>query len=322
MLQDAGSWLVTGTIRGRVRLRPVLIPTPGYRPPDDEPSALRKLMSEPLKNLRCEGLAKLVPKLCADWSRSEWDEVAQILASIDDLPPATFDMIAALVEVPEAACAALFRCGGDFDTFRRIWRGLEKLPFLWSAVPLEAWRSSARKLKEWVQTMCDAAGVGPADVERQLLAPLLKHFTPLCRVVEKVFGTVGLSVSMPASTCLSMTAGEFVDQLKSAMHALNARHDGEWWPSAPSLLELKFESEMSVVDQLIDNALGELGKTYRRWVLRAPVQLGLAAGFNVQLSASSLLSARTIRTFDPVWFEDAHALGFELAAGMQLRGSK
>jgi hypothetical protein len=165
----------------------------------------------------------------------------------------------------------------------------------------------------------------PADVEAQLrwfVAPLLKHFTPLCKVLENVFGWVGLAVSKPAPSCLSMTIPEFAGQLKPAIQALNARHDGEWWPSAPSLLELRFESDMSVVDSLIDNVLGELGKTYRRWVLRAPVQLGLAAGSNVRLSPSSLLAARTIRTFDSVWFEDAHALGFELAAGLQLRGSK
>lgn len=319
-LQDAGSWLVTGTIRGRVRLRPTLIPTPGYRSPDDQPSMLRRWMAEPLKNLRQEGLAKLVPELRADWSRREWDEIAQILASIDTLPPATFDILGALSEVPEAACAALFRCGGDFESFRRIWRGLEKLPFLWSAVPLEAWMSSAQLIQSWVRSIC-----APADVESQirwLVAPLLDHLTPLCKVLEDVFGRVGIAVSKPASCCLSMTVPEFAGRLKPAIHALNARHDGEWWPSAPSLLELRFDSDMSVVDSLINNVLGELGKTYRRWVLRAPVQLGLAAGSNVRLSRSSLLAARTIRTFDPVWFEDAHALGFEFAAGLQLRGSK
>lgn len=321
-LQDAGSWLVTGTIRGRVRLRPVLIPTPGYRSPHDESSALRKWMAEPMKNLRSEGLAKLVPELCADWSRLEWDEIAQLLASIDDLPPATFDIIAALAEVPEASCAALFRCGGDLESFRRIWRGLEKLPFLWADVPLEAWMSSARHVKAWVQAMCEPTGIEPGSLERQLVAPLLQSFTPLCKVVEEVFGWSGLPVSKPAPSCLSTTAQEFVEQLKPAIHALNARHYNERWPSDSNLLELRFESDVSIVEPLINSALGELGKTYRRWTLRAPVQLGLAAGLNIRLSPSSLLAVRTIRTFDPVWFEDVHALAFKLAARMQLRGSK
>jgi hypothetical protein len=121
---------------------------------------------------------------------------------------------------------------------------------------------------------------------------------------------------------LSITVQEFVERLKPAIHALNTRHYNEWWPSDSNLLELRFESDVSVLDQLINSALGELGKTYRRWVLRAPMQLGLAAGSNIRLSPSSLLAARTIRTFDPVWFEDAHALAFQLAARMQLRGSK
>jgi hypothetical protein len=321
-LRDAASWLVTGTIRGRVRLRPVLFPTPGYRSPQDEPSALRTLMAEPMKNLRREGLAKLVPELCADWSRREWNEIAQLLMSIDDLPPATFDIIPALAEVPEATCAALFRCGGDLESFRRIWRGFEKLPFLWGSVPVEAWTSSARHLKAWVQAMCESTGLEPGSLERQLLAPLLQHFTPLCKVVEEAFGWSGLPVSKPASSCLSITVAEFVERLRPAIHALNARHYNEWWPSDSNLLELRFESDVSAVEPLISNALGELGRTYRRWVLRAPMQLGLAAGFNIRLSPSTLLAARTIRTFDPVWFEDAHALAFQLAARMQLRGSK
>lgn len=318
-LQEAGSWLVTGTIRGRVRLRPVLIPTPGYRSPEDESSALRMWMAEPMKNLRREGLANLVSELCADWTRVEWDEIAQLLASLDDLPPATFDIIAEIAEVPEAACAALFRCGGNLESFRRIWRGLEKLPFLWAAVPRDAWTRTAQNLKAWVQAMRELACADPGNLERQLLAPLVQYSTPLCKVVEEVFGWNGLPVSKAASSCLSIEADDFVAQLKSAIHALNARHYDEWWPSDSNLLQLGFESDLSAVDPLIENALGELGRTYRRWVLRAPMQLGFAAGFNIQLSPTSLLAARTIRTFDPVWFEDAHALAFRLAATLQLR---
>jgi hypothetical protein len=170
--------------------------------------------------------------------------------------------------------------------------------------------------------MCEPTGLEPGSLERQLLAPLLQHFTPLCKVVEEVFGWSGLPVSKPASSCLSITIPQFIEQLRPAINALNARHYNEWWPSDSNLLELRFESDVSGVEPLISNALGELGKTYRRWVLRAPMQLGLAAGFNIRLSPSTLLAARTIRTFDPVWFEDAHALAFQLAARLQLRGSK
>lgn len=322
MLHDAASWLVTGTIRGRVRLRPVLFPNPGYRSSLDDASELRKWMAEPIKTTRREGLARLVPELCVDWTRREWEEIELLLASIDDLPPATFDIIPALAAVPEAACAALLRCGGDLDSFCRIWRVFEKLPFLWGAVPVDAWASCVPHLKAWVKELCHRTGLEPDSLERQLLAPLLEHPVHLCKVVEEVLGWSGISVSNPAPACPSILTQDFVKQLRSAIDGLNARHYDDWWPSDSNLLELKFESDMSAVEPLISSALGELGMTYRRWVLRAPIQLGLAAGFNVRLSPSTLLAARAIRTFDPVWFEDAHAVSFHFAASLKLRGVK
>jgi hypothetical protein len=322
VLDEAGSWLIAGTIRGRVRLRPLLLPSPGHRA-TEEGSALRRWMAEPLSTVRQKGLRQLVIELGSDWNRSEWDELIPILDSMDSLPPTTFDVLDAMAEVPDAACAALFRCGGTLDSFRRTWRGLEKLPFIWAAVPLSVWVSTAKKLQAWAQ-----ANAEPQAVEtwlRPFVTPLMPagdQFSPLLEVLHGVFHAAGVAVTPPAQPLLSAPASMLREHLRERAIAMMQRHSEDWWPSNPSHLELHFEPELRPTNGVIEQALAGLGADPHQLAFRIPVALGFAAGSNARLRPSSLLACRTIRTFDEVWFDEAHAVGLALAAGPQLVRSK
>ena len=93
---------------------------------------------------------------------------------------------------------------------------------------------------------------------------------------------------------------------------LRRRHEDEWWPT-----DLTITDEAG--KELEGHAwLAEGMPAYCRPVISAPLQAGLAAGSNRTIGKPSLLALRRVRTFDPVWFEFAHALGFTFAAAQRL----
>ena len=104
--------------------------------------------------------------------------------------------------------------------------------------------------------------------------------------------------------------------LEPVKQELLRRHEGEWWPTDVEVLDAA-ERPIEFPSGIADGVAG-----YVRPVILVPLQAGIAAGSNLGVSSNSLLSLRRVRTFDPPWFEFAHAMGFTYAAARHLpRGS-
>lgn len=318
-LATARNWLVTGSIRQRVRLRPLLICSRSCNPTDAAGTELNRLMSESHVQTRRDGLVKLLEQMSSQWSRREWDQLARFLDTLGALPATTFDVVETLSHMPAVAAAALFRCGGNEAAVHKIWKGMEQLPFLWALVPVSAWIAAARALSVWATESCGGDVTQARTIARlftDVLTPCAARLSCLLGVVQDLFSRVTDLVPVPAAPYLSRTVASVLPgMLIERARELLRRHEDERWPTGIDVLQAAIGDEL---DGRAARLFSELGTGQHQSVLKIPFLVGLAAGSDRELPGSCLLSIRRIRTFDPAWFDLAHAIGFALAAGPRL----
>lgn len=312
-LAEHPTWLLIGRIGERVRLRPVLV---GGGATTVGLGRLEEALVDSNKVRRRETLRAILGEIATEWERPEWETVSSFLSTLGTMPATTFDVVDIASELPVVAASALFRCAGSDAGLQRIWRGFDELPFLWENVPLDAWLTAARALARYVR-LCSAQ----FDVQEQvltdaLLAPHLKHGPTLSKFFETIHAVLYRCVAHcppppndQIAVCRHPHAMPILESiLNEQVQEMLRRHEGDWWPT-----------KLAIVDEKGRDIPGNAGISKRfashcHEVIDVPLKAGIAAGSNLRLSPSSLLSLRRVRTFDPTWFEFAHAVGFTLAA--------
>ncbi|MBK7075900.1 MAG: hypothetical protein IPH44_26765 [Myxococcales bacterium] len=311
------AWILFGTIGDKVRLRPLVVAGDKDRSPE---SALEGLLFDVDKERRREGLRALLGEIAPAWNRPEWESVSHFLNTLGSLPATTFDLVDALSEVPAVAAGALIRCCSDAAALERVWRGLDELPFLWETLPLEAWVATAEALQTHARHLSEQSGMPVAQLVPLVLRAVLNDGPGISKFFDAVHCVLYQCLQHcppPATDYISVFRQPASEPMLNAILAsqvqeLRRRHEEEWWPT-----------DLTITDEagtdLEGHAwLAEGMPAYCRPVISAPLQAGLAAGSNRTIGKPSLLALRRVRTFDPVWFEFAHALGFTFAAAQRL----
>jgi hypothetical protein len=316
-LAEHRAWILLGKIGEKVRLRPQVVDGDASRSAE---GTLEPLLFEADKTRRREGLRGLLSDIASAWDRPEWESVTLFLNTLGTLPATTFDLVDALTQVPDVAASALIRCCGDGAALERVWRGLDELPFLWETVPLAAWVAAAEALEQYARVLSEQSGMDRQQLVPLLLRPVLTRGPALSEffhAIQCVFHQRVEHCPSPAADYISVfrqpaSEPELNLLLASQVQELRRRHEGEWWPMGIRVVD---EDGADVEEHV---GLSERMPAYCRPVISAPLQAGIAAGSDRQIGAASLLSLRRVRTFDPLWFEFAHALGFTFAAARRL----
>ncbi|MCA9678705.1 MAG: STY4851/ECs_5259 family protein [Myxococcales bacterium] len=320
-LVDFPAWILLGKIRDRVRLRPLVVSAESTRASEN---VVETLILDTDKVRRRNGLRTVLGEIASAWDRPEWDTTTMFLNTLGSFPATMFDLVDCLSQVPAAAASALIRCCGDEAALGRVWRGLDELPFLWEAVPLDAWVVAATAFGSYASTLGAQISMPTEQMTRAMLRPLIESGPTLSHFFEAihcVFARLVPGCPQPTSDALSMfqSSGSLpmLDLLlEPVKQELLRRHEGEWWPTDVEVLDAA-ERPIEFPSGIADGVAG-----YVRPVILVPLQAGIAAGSNLGVSSNSLLSLRRVRTFDPPWFEFAHAMGFTYAAARHLpRGS-
>jgi hypothetical protein len=316
-LADERAWVLFGKIGEKVRLRPLVVEGDNERPPAN---MLEGLLFDNDKTRRRQGLHDLLGEIAPAWERPEWESISHFLNTLGSLPATTFDVVDALSEVPTVAAGALIRCCGDTAALERVWRGLDELPFLWETIPLNAWVSAAEALQRHAQLLSEQSGMAVAQLVPLLLRTLLADGPALSEFFHAVHCVLYQCVEHcppPATDYIAAFREPRSEPMLNAIlgaqvQELRRRHDDEWWPTDLTIADeagMELEGHARLAEQM---------PAYCRPVISAPLRAGLAAGSNLTIGKASLLALRQVRTFDPVWFEFAHALGFTFAAARRL----
>lgn len=332
-----GPWLITGWEGDLVRVRPTRLLVPGSTVP--LASGLERAVLEPDLARRNGALIAAVDALSRDANHVDWSLALDFVHTLDALPPATFDCVRALVQHSEAMALLALRLSPRGAELDRVARAVERLPFLWTLVPLRSWARAARRFRaaagedrfietpirnllEWAQRQ----GLGSramAYVMRSLfpsldlvprsLAQDMNALSAMCAVSAPKATGVGrpTPASRPRAEPIQSDSvlvkiaeralGEAIEQAQQQVLRDNAERT--WWPAPDVNLLEALPLEIRSVAMAVRVRSPH---SHQQPVYDAPLLAAAVCAFGVDLSPSSLMQVRRLRAFHEGHFDHAY----------------
>lgn len=309
-------WLVTAWHGGFCRLRPIRVKGRKESQPDKSP--LVNAMRTGVQSKREELIVQVLRECAENGVHEDWDKLKNILRTTTYLPPATFDVVRLMAQVPETAIAALALIRRPEERIH-IWRGFERLDFLWETVPVVAWVRAARCLVDRVRNQPVLLEIEECLAETyvaRLMSALLNDMQksdPFVNLVREVLAkslpleckerNVAVAGSPDGRTALEQCIGDACKDLM-VNHA-----DDNNWPTVDALRLAQSSREL-------ERAFNEVRlrfdfSSYTRGVIDAPTLAAAIAVTGVSIPSAMRLELRRFRAFDQTWFQQCHA--FQLA---------
>ena len=326
-----GPWLITGWEGDWCRLRPLCWTIPDENPPSEESEfelTLASVVSVFDRDRRLSACKSFVNELADNPGHPDWKLVDGYFPHIKDLPPSSFDIVQSLSRKKKAAVMALFRAGEEvFDT---VWVGLERLPFVWYLVSIDAWLHAAVLRKEFLsESLAPYAEVFGESIGQMVGNTFVPFFNqgpirvPGLRSVVELLKVRVFNANVGQMEYLFMCSSQIGRQqirqvcLDPEEQELLQRHADSIWPTAPDLLEewwprIKGDIPAPLIPLWKD------GNNYRSSVLNAPIAAGLAAGFNLNFPKKLVFKLRALRAFDQAWFDNAYGCTLAMCIGYRL----
>ncbi len=333
---EPGPWLAVGWRGDLAVTRPLLV-TLGGAPESSEDvhASLAALIRAP-RNQRQAAMYSLLVELSADPGSPKWDELRGMLAEVGALPATTFDVVRGLIDHPGAMALAAIKMG-DHGAFHEFWEGMERLPFIWSLVPVDVWLEAARSEQRHLEAQGEAlASALSPDLLAELIARPLRVFGESLgtrrrsmRVMLEALHTGGVPVPPPAEPVIQMAALAGGIPLRRARdaalqellrtQAIDDSRDAYWPPLDQSVLEAMIGALAAPAEVFPALRLDHLGRGYRQPVLDAPVIAAIAAAWGHRLRPDHVFALRILRAFDDRWFDDAYVFTLALALADRAR---
>ena len=307
----AGPWLLTVVGESGCDTRPLLWTVPGAVPADDE---LAKAICIADPDRRVAALRALLRGLGSDPEHRDWVLVLETLGLLEHLPPSSFDLCRALIREPEALALSLLLLPAE--AARATLTGLNELPHLWEAVPVDAWASALRLMDRLLMSHLDdrllalttlggvASRVAEAAPAALLAAAELRWTRDMDLPAQARQTSYQLAQGIPEPMLRPLFQEAWADA--------RGRHVSERWPSPASV--------RGAFDRLVDESSAGVRTLLRdSWwsgtnnppevvpVHNAPLVAAASAATGGRLRAREQFTLRGCREFDPDWFAFAYA---------------
>lgn len=301
--ERAGSWLITA----RDGFVPIARPVAWFVPGDDgAQGALAMSMRIADEAGRKTAMLAALEEIAAGrGSEEDMLLLEQSVALLDHADASALDVVRALAAVPKLAALLAVRAL-DSDELRRLWEGLECLPFLWELVPLSAWRSALDALHT---ELSEALPNRPDRVWSSigLAADRVNARLPAFDVVYQPWRvSKGQAKTRADMVEIAREQPAFMQEsLKECSSTLCSRNRELQWPTLPQPTPTRLECFFKGLR--LPDPDRQLRAAY--W----PVQLAPAAAAACSLrdyscSSEQVRMLRQLRAFDREWFDSAYPL--------------
>lgn len=316
-----GMWLVLAMQRDYLRARPLRVTVEGTGATADAVGAsdLERAMAigNPLE--RRQPLLDAIAALPADPTCNGWPILLAMLGTLGRLPVVTFDAIRLLPSHPRVAVLGLLNTG---EKAANVWSALEELPFLWATVSVREWMTAIR---ETVTARVKFLRI--ADVERIFQATAsgifgnARHAFFLNAIHDAAFVSLR-GIPEPAREHRIVFNARNADGRRAhaayihqyAKPDLLRRHAGEdFWPDEPPWCSRAVPKSLATLAEPFNQQ-----PNFQKTVLLTPLQLAERAVEADTTSGLNLPALRRVRSFDPIWFDDAYAMALGLLLGHRL----
>ncbi|MBI2374948.1 MAG: hypothetical protein HYV07_13210 [Deltaproteobacteria bacterium] len=295
--RQAGPWRFLGYRGNLVATRPHMRPVAGEL--SETASALvRATRADELQ--RARPLADVVRALGEDASHPDWPLALATLATMESVPPHTYDLTLFIARAPNTFALAVLQAGSARSA---ILRGFERLGSEWWLIPLRSWRRAAECMLQLFRSLPlpDPAHLCSGALE-PCLAELATFSTGFTCAIDEVRQTLG-GASPPTPAGPSLVDLEL---------DLRRRYPNvEAWPG-PDFMSLEKRAARLGLDLTRPTA-----PTPARGVLIAPALAAAATVEGWVLAQEERLALRHLRAFDLDFF--AHAQILHTAALRRLR---
>lgn len=292
-----GAWLIYLRSGRVVRSRPTLVACGPDQPAPGE--GLAGAVTIGATPDRRTAIAKRLDALCAtdEATGADLAWLHQLISSLDGVPAATFDALTQLPRSPPAL-ALLLMAAPNESVQSAVWRMETQLPFLWTTLPLDAWRRASEALGRITVEPLVTAGYDLAAAAQIARAGVLAAAGRLAGLDP------ALAASLSASDLVD-TPGQIPSLQEAAGGYVRRTYDrGDIAIGVPKRGSLFRE--------------GELGPQLPAWfavrfdpmhleALDAPVACALAAKGAAVLSPAQLRCCKVAAIEDPIYFAEGFA---------------
>lgn len=252
-------------------------------------------------SLRREALDKVIAGLSCQPEHEDWELVRSTFLNHQDVPPSAVDLLTAVARFPRAAAMALMQAGDE--EFEAIWSAVDQLPHPWWSVPVDVWVDVSRGLyRQYVAEYGEDLASWAFDVFERRATDRGDFLAVVLVVVQAA--VLGRGEAATKALCSPEARNAIRQERGRAWQDLLHRRSDDHWPQSAVVAEWQHDlgAKLSVA-QLADWPRVQEIAGFRRAVCSAPAVAALNAVLGVPASQSLVLGLRSLRAFDPDWFE-------------------
>jgi hypothetical protein len=312
-----GPWLVTGWIGDRLRVRPLLLTFGRDTTWNFERDIERAVTTEGF-DARQAQLDRLLEAMADNPEHPDWEILEGFLEKLRTHSPSTFEIIVALTRHQRMMAQLALRLAGR-ALLRDFWAAMERLPFLWSSIPVSIWMEAGTRMQEFIARGVAIAAENDVNLDaKELFRNRVRNWSEGVRELFPAVEVLVEFISMrypevePRECPISLSPATIDGFENDERNILLRTHADEWWPDRhPN--EIRRIADLQDVE--LDDLLHPNPHDYQFAALNAPVVTAVACAYDRPVS--SIPELRHIRHFDVAWFERAFA--FTLARAIARR---
>lgn len=304
-LREPGCWLIYPGPDAELPFRPTLWPVSGEAGGN---TLLALAIGVPDPTARVADLDYVLAMMAEDPLEESWVDFEQLVSQVGHLPLVTLDVWRGFARSPQAMATLALR----FSKLPKGWldRFAQELPLAWEAVPFAAWKQAMICLqKQCAGSFGDEAG---ASIFHAHLDARIKELTAGHSGLAFLLGIASAAFSPEASRqaqALQATGGQSKHFLFEGENALLQRllrsHGHENWPTEFTSILRQYRNHARVGQYLSPRKFD-----FHDHAINAPLLLAAQAATNQTQNwfaePANIDALRTVRAFDPDWFDDAY----------------
>lgn len=280
---------------------------------DDSRPAFWSVMNTYDKRARLKEWDEYFNRVADNPAHPDWAQLDDFVNSSETLPVTTFEAVAAITRNHLAAA----RYGILYPHRERLWRRFEQLPFLWSAIPIQAWLVTAARCWAFAQSRMTENGMETEQVDL-LLGQARDRFVKeapnrsphMASVILAMFASDRFGI--PFSESLQQLVGRFTLDIRTREHTrLISHHDHfdtrSTWPN------FRIDCNQEERDILRSAKLMIEDGFKNQWaVLNGPGIAAVRAVYGDGLRAEDVSEFKRLRALDPDWYDIANAVAMSI----------
>ena len=324
--RQPGPWLITvrdgAWHRGRSLLWTVLTASQPGGPllephPPAGPATLRAGITSDPEKVRLALLKQVLPELAKNPLHPDWALMDSYLCLCENLPPSTFDVMRAAIELPEVV--ALWALRLTPAKGQSLWKTLEQLPFMWELVALSAWNKAIGRYHDILMSDLGELPNGTGLV-RLSIGAAVNRLAERLPTVHLAFHQWLLEngrwtdMSIPNEVQAARQhglIGHLCTSRDEEQRAVRSRQAHDDWPQPPSNQRLRTMLPRLPHGITLPDCYWTPSQEYDESceaVMDNPLFAAVATVSGVQPRTETILDLRAFRAFDEVYFDRCYPL--------------